>query len=167
MSNRIQNKEKEGSTPPFLMKIGGDEIKLEQIILQNINAIQMTGFSSVDLFDAIKANSMYVSLVLNLNDLISGFFKSIENPGVDTFFEKRTEIFEKWKKFDEQGTGKTPIVFARELYQLIIETISNQGMFNVRKYSYFGVGWKKIQVQKAKEEILVAQEREMEDQNTG
>ncbi|MDG6967282.1 MAG: hypothetical protein JRN03_06125 [Nitrososphaerota archaeon] len=156
-----QSKEK---TPPFLMKIGGDEIKLEQVILQNMNAIQMTGFSMTNALDALRANSMYTALVMNLNNLVTGYLSSVKNPNVDRFMDDRKTITTKWASVQE---GKVPVTLARELYRLIVRVLAEEGILNVRKHAYFGVGWKEGLEDAVKEDLEELQSHEVEDENSG
>lgn len=148
--------------PPFMQKYLPDKIDVEQVILQNVSALQMTFFSAVDLWDATKYNSMFVAGVMNLDALVAGILGSIDNQNTKTFKEKRKAILDKWKN---APSDKSPIDQARELYILIIDTLNREGVFKFRRMAYFGVGWKKRKESEIEASLQAVQEAELDDEN--
>ena len=56
---------------------------------------------------------------------------------------------------------------ARSLYRLIVRVLAEEGIFNVRKHGYFGVGWKEGLEDSVKEDLEDLQSQEVEDENSG
>lgn len=145
--------------PPFQQKYAGEFISAELLLLQTMQAIQMSPLMIDRIGDAGKAHSVFTGLVINFDALVMGFMESSNSLAVRNFKEEREDIVASWNDNEYKK--------ALELYTAIVNVLTREGVFKIKRYSYFGVGWEKEKAKELEEGLEEAQELEKEDENSG
>ena len=115
-------------------------LDIEQIILNSVDQIMLSPLKVAELGDAIKVNRMTEGLVLNLDAFVSRILLAEEGFEDSAYQKARIAIVEKWPK-----EGNPNMELVRDLFKLTIEELQKRRLFKMRRYTYFGMGWKKTQ----------------------
>lgn len=143
-------------------------LDVEQIVLHLIDEIGLSALRVQSVGDASQANTVFTMLVLNLDSFVFNLLISDESKDWDDYVAERKRIVDNWP-LDHSGgrdpsIGQKEAAAARTLYGLTIRTWAFQRLFKLRRFSYFGVGWKKDQ--QPDEAKLEAADEEQEEQDT-
>lgn len=138
-------------------KLFNPTIDIEQVVLDWIHTIGNSATMVATVGDATQANTVFTMGVLNLDSFISALLTSDENRDWTEYLEKRAKIIKDWPTNPMEAASR-----ARKLYELSVATWAKQRLFKVRRYTYFGEGWRKSQ----KMEPLIATMQE-EEQKEG
>ena len=115
-------------------------LDIEQIILTAINEIMVAPLKIAELGDIAKVNAMMEGLVLNLDAFVSRILLTEEHFADSKYQKDRTKIIETWPT-----DSKPNMNLVRDLFKLTVEALQERRLFKVKRYSYFGMGWKKTQ----------------------
>jgi hypothetical protein len=133
------------SVPNVRQKIlRGEALDIEQIILHLIDAIGLSALFITDPWDTSKANAIFTTLVLNLDNFVYPLLFAENFVTLKPYLESRERIIEAWAEAKARRENND-IDFARELYMLTVKTLAEQRVFKTRREMYFGFGWLKEQ----------------------
>jgi hypothetical protein len=133
------------SVPNVRQKIlRGEMLDVEQIILHLVDAIGLSALFITDPWDTSKANAIFTTLVLNLDNFVYPLLFAENFVTLQPYLESRKRIIEAWAEAKVRREGND-IDFARELYMLTIKTLAEQRVFKTKREIYFGFGWLKEQ----------------------
>ncbi len=110
-------------------------LDIEQIMLHMIDEIGLSAVKVAQLGDATQANTVFIMLVLNLDNFIFPILTADGSRNWDDYKKERKSIYDTWP-------DKTSAINeARQLYKLSISILAKQRLFKVKRYSSFGIGW--------------------------
>lgn len=115
-------------------------LDIEQIILSTVDQIMLSPLKVAELGDAVKVNRMTEGLVLNLDAFVSRILLAESGFEDSPYQKERVEIIEKWPV---EGAPNMELV--RDLFKLTIEELQKRRLFKMRRYTYFGMGWRNSQ----------------------
>jgi hypothetical protein len=123
--------------------LAGKVLDLEQIVLSAVNEIILAHSRVAQLGDASQANVIYTGLVLNLDAFVRPLIHQyVHSKATKQWYEtKRVEIAKRWPI----GGDNPNLVDVRSLFSLTIEVLARERVFKMRRWTFFGEGWKEGQ----------------------
>jgi hypothetical protein len=123
--------------------LAGKVLDVEQIVLNAVNEIVLAHSRVAQLGDATQANIVYTGLVLNLDAFVRPLIRQyVQSKTTKQWYEsKRTEIIKKWPI----GGDSPNISDVRQLFDLTIEVLARERSFKMRRWTFFGEGWRQRQ----------------------
>ncbi len=115
-------------------------LDIEQIILTTVEQIMLSPLKVAEIGDATKVNRMTEGLVLNLDAFVSRILLAEEGFEDSPYQKERVDIINGWPVEGPPNMEKV-----RDLFKLTIEEIQKRRLFKMRRYTFFGVGFKKWQ----------------------
>lgn len=142
-------------------------LDVEQIVLNLINELGLSAIRVQTVGDATQANTVFTMLALNLDSFVFSLLTSDKTKDWDEYIKERDAITSRWPE-KKIGSNDNDHIYqqarqARKLYELTVKTWANQRLFKVRRFSYFGVGWKESQIPDISKLERVDEEQEEQD----
>lgn len=118
------------------------KIDVEDVINNCINEINLSALKvsqAQGVADMTFANQIYTALIINLDTFVYSLLTADEDHDWGDYETKRAKIKLAWPI----AGAKPDMEQVRQLYSLTIKVLSRERLFKMRRWIYFGEGWKR------------------------